>query len=348
MIAFLCPGCGKNLKVKDELAGRKGRCPYCQVPMVVPVTSGPANGSVSDARTFVPSTSETDPESPTLYDFLAPAEQPDEIGRLGSYRVLKVLGSGGMGVVFQAEDPKLRRLVALKAMLPALAASGSNKERFLREARAAAAIEHENILPIYQVGEERGVPFIAMPFLRGQSLEERLKKVGKLPVAEALRITRETAEGLAAAHEHGLIHRDIKPANIFLEGEKGRVKILDFGLARRRGEDAQLTQQGVILGTPAYMAPEQASGQKVDSRCDLFSLGCVLYRLTTGQLPFQGADAVATLIAVTTTEPPEPRRLNPNLPEPVSRFILHLLAKNPIDRPLSAHEVVAALDELPR
>src|SRR5579871_4996717 len=343
MIALPCPACGQALQVPKEWAGQKSRCPHCRHVFVVP--DQPPSAPTVARQVHTPA---VEGFSPEVYDFLAPPQAADEIGRLGSYRILRVLGVGGMGVVFQAEDPKLGRHLAIKAMLPALAASASNKERFTREARAAAMLEHDHIIAIYEVNEERGIPFMVMPFLRGQTLEERLKKEGKLPVAEALRIARETAEGLAVAHEHGLIHRDIKPSHIFLEGDKGRVKILDFGLARRRGEDAQLTQQGVILGTPAYMAPEQASGQKVDSRCDLFSLGCVLYRLTTGQLPFQGADAVATLIAVTTTEPPEPRRLNPNLPEPVSRFILHLLAKNPIDRPLSAHEVVAALDELPR
>src|SRR5262249_54020502 len=147
-----------------------------------------------------------------MYDFLAPPQRADEIGRLGPYRVLKVLGSGGMGVVFRAEDVQLQRPVALKAMLPALASSTSARERFLREARAAAAIEHDYIVPIYQVGEDRGVPFLAMKLLAGEPLEDRLKR-GELPLAEVLRITREIAVGLAAAHQRGLVHRDIKPAN---------------------------------------------------------------------------------------------------------------------------------------
>ncbi len=284
--------------------------------------------------------------SPALYDFLAPPQAADEIGRLGPFRVLKVLGAGGMGVVYQAEDPQLNRLVALKAMLPGLAAGGSNKERFLREARAAAAIEHDHIVAIYLVDEDRGVPFIAMPLLRGESLEDRLQRERKLPLSEALRIGRETASGLAAAHARGLIHRDIKPANLWLEGDKKRVKVLDFGLARQRGDTANLTQQGAIVGTPAYMAPEQANGRKVDSRCDLFSLGCVLYRMNTGQLPFPGADMVATLIAVTSTQPRSPRQINPQVPPSLSRLIMQLLAKAPGDRPASAHEVVQAVEEI--
>src|SRR5262249_7079741 len=160
---------------------------------------------------------------------------------LGPYRVLKVLGAGGMGVVFHAEDPQLQRAVALKVVLPALAASASARERFLREARAAAAIEHDHIVTIHQVGEDRKLSFLQMQSLGGESLEDRLKREPKLPAAEVLRIGREVAEGLAAAHEGGLVHRDIKPANIWLEGNRGRVKILDFGLARAVADDAHLT-----------------------------------------------------------------------------------------------------------
>src|ERR1022692_532794 len=178
-----------------------------------------------------------------------------------------------MGVVFRAEDPHLQRLVALKAMLPGLAASESAKQRFLREARAAAALKHDHIVSIYQVGEDRGAPFLAMEFLEGEPLDDRLKRQGRVPVPEILRIGREIAEGLEAAHEKGLIHRDIKPANLWLEGKKRHVKILDFGLARAMGDTTHLTQSGAIIGTPAYMAPEQAEGQVVDYRCDLFSLG---------------------------------------------------------------------------
>jgi WD40 repeat protein len=252
-----------------------------------------------------------------------------------------------MGVVFQAEDPKLNRLVALKTMLPELAANADFKGRFMREAKTAAAIEHDHIIAIFQVEEDHGVPFIAMPFLRGEQLEDHLQKEGKLSIPEALRIAKETAEGLAAAHERGLIHRDIKPANIWLEGERGRVKILDFGLARSvAGGESQLTQKGMIIGTPRYMAPEQAAGKPVDSRCDLFSLGCVLYRMTTGQLPFKGSDMMSTLVAVATETPKPPNKLNAEIPPQLSKFILDLLAKEPDDRPPTAQAVVGLLEEL--
>jgi hypothetical protein len=282
-----------------------------------------------------------------LIEFLGAAEGPDEIGRLGCYRILRILGHGGMGVVFLAEDPDLQRRLALKAMLPGMAASSGNRERFLREARAAAAIEHDHIVPIYQVGEDRGVPFIAMPFLKGQPLDQRLQDGEALPLSETLRIGRETAEGLAAAHASGLIHRDIKPGNLWLEGDRGRIKILDFGLARSSGGSSQLTQQGAIIGTPAYMAPEQATGGQVDARADLFSLGCVLYRLSTGRLPFSGTDMVATLLEVVTRTPPAPQDVNPEgAPPELSDLIMRLLAKEPGARPASAREVAEALSEL--
>jgi serine/threonine protein kinase len=304
------------------------------------------------------------------YDFLAPAESPAELGRLGHYQVRKVQGAGGMGVVFQAFDPQLDRLVALKAMLPALAASPSAKQRFLREAKAAAALKHDHIVTIYQVGEDRGTPFLAMEFLEGESLETRLKRENRLPVSQLLRIGRETAEALAAAHERGLIHRDVKPDNIWLEAISGqrsapsrnddpltaencplkvfRVKILDFGLARSAADDTHLTQQGAILGTPAYMAPEQVGGRAVDARSDLFSLGCLLYRMATGELPFKGADAIAMLMAVSTETPRPPQEVNSDLPPSVCALIVRLLAKNPDDRPPSAAAVVAALEALER
>ncbi len=163
----------------------------------------------------------TDSETEDVYSLLAPPRQPDEMGRLGDYRVLKVLGSGGMGVVFLAEDARLRRHVALKAMKPALAASAKAQRRFLREAQLTASITHDHIVAVHQVGEEKGVLFLAMALLQGESLDARLKREGRLPLAEVLRIGRETAEGLAAAHEHGLIHRDIKPANLWLETRPG-------------------------------------------------------------------------------------------------------------------------------
>ncbi|MFO0928498.1 MAG: protein kinase [Gemmataceae bacterium] len=281
------------------------------------------------------------------FPFLAPSQAADELGRVGPYRVLEVVGTGGMGVVFRAEDPHLRRPVALKVMLPVLAANETARARFLREAQACAGIRHDHIVAVYQVGDTNGVPYLAMEFLDGETLDSRLHREGKLPTAEVVRIGREMAQGMAAAHKRGLIHRDIKPANVWLEAESGRVKILDFGLARSAGQDAALTHQGAIVGTPAYMAPEQGQGKPVDPRADLFSLGCVLYRMAAGQAPFVGTDLISTLMAVSTQHPPSPRQLNTTVPAELSDLIMSLLAKEPDRRPSSAAAVIERLDRIP-
>jgi hypothetical protein len=280
------------------------------------------------------------------YDFLAPPEGDDEIGRLGSYRIRKVLGAGGMGIVFQADDPELHRPVALKVMRPSLAASSAARQRVLREARAAAAVKHPNVVTLYQVGEDRGTPFLAMEFLEGETLEARLAREGRLPLSEVLRIGREIAQGLAAAHERGLIHRDVKPANVWLETPDGHVKLLDFGLARVTAESAHLTPTGTILGTPAYMAPEQANGCGVDPRADLFSVGCVLYRMATGQLPFPGNYPMEVLFALANSVPRPPREWNESIPRELSELILRLLAKDPSKRLESANLAASKLHEL--
>jgi WD40 repeat protein/serine/threonine protein kinase len=280
------------------------------------------------------------------FDFLAPPQQPDELGRLASYRVLKVLGQGGMGVVFLAEDPQLQRLVALKTFQSQAAVNDLNRQRFLREARATAGIEHDHIVPIYQVGEAQGVPFLAMQLLKGETLEQHLKRAGRLPISEVMRIGREIAQGLAAAHQRGLVHRDIKPSNIWLEEGSGRVKLVDFGLARGTSSSEHLTQTGFVVGTPAYMAPEQARGQPVDQRCDLFSLGCVLYRMAAGQSPFQAADTLAILTALVTDTPKPLCELNPDVSHAMSDLVMQLLAKDPENRPANAPVVIARLQEL--
>jgi tRNA A-37 threonylcarbamoyl transferase component Bud32 len=283
--------------------------------------------------------------APVELGWLAPPQQPGEMGRLGPYRVLDILGSGGMGIVFRAEDTQLQRPVALKALLPSRTDMGIARQRFLREGRAAAAIKHDHVISIYQVGEDGGVPFLAMELLKGESLEERLEREGSLPVADVLRIGREIALGLSAAHAHGMIHRDIKPANIWLEGEAGRVKIVDFGLARA-GSEVQLTRTGIVVGTPAYMSPEQAAGKDIDARCDLFSLGTVLYRLATAELPFKADDPLGLLIAIGNDPPVPPWEINPALPQALSELILSLLAKDRRYRPASAKVVIDALESI--
>lgn len=364
MTVFACSHCGQSLKVAPALAGKQVKCPKCaqavEVPTPAPVSAG-TSGAADVPSAATQSIGKDTPDGSARidggrglsepYDFLLPPAAPGELGRLGPYRVLKVLGVGGMGVVFLADDPNLGRRLALKAMKPALAASDSARKRFVREARATAALKHDHIIRIYQVGEDRGVPFLAMEFLDGEALEDRVRRDGRLPLADVVRIGREIAEGLHAAHEHGLIHRDIKPANVWMESNSGsmpRVKILDFGLARAVEDDAQLTQSGAIVGTPAYMAPEQARAEPVDARADLFSLGCLLYRLCTGQLPFKGKDTMSTLLALALEVPPPIRDQRASVPPALSDLILRLLAKNAAHRPASARLVAEQLAAVER
>jgi hypothetical protein len=260
--------------------------------------------------------------------------------------VVREIGRGGMGVVLEAHDEELRRRVAVKVMAPHLLKRPDAKARFVREARAAAAIDHENVVPIYHVGEDGGVPFIVMPLLIGESLESRLSCEGRLPPAEVIQLGREVAAGLAAAHARGLVHRDIKPANIWLAGVNGSAKILDFGLARAADGTDGLTDPAAIPGTPAYLAPEQVDGKPADARSDLFSLGATLYRAATGQVAFSGPTVAAVLRAVTAHDPPPPHQVIPTVPVPLSDLIMRLLAKDPSARPLSAREVVNALAPL--
>ena len=316
-------------------------------------TSGPADPEAT-AALHPDDTLTPPPPRPTLpgpardLGFLDPPRADGELGWMAHYRVVRPIGEGGMGLVFQAVDTHLLRPVALKVIRPELADVQGAKDRFLREARAAAAIKHDHIVTIYQVGQQREVAFLAMEFLQGVSLQRWLER-GKSPSIDlALRIGREVASGLAAAHRIGLIHRDIKPGNIWLEAPNGRAKILDFGHARAIREDVEITHAGTILGTPAYMAPEQARGEPADASSDLFSLGCVLYRLLTGRLPFEGRTILAVLTALATETPPSPRTLNPATPQALDDLVMRLLSKTPADRPASAQAVVEAIRGIER
>jgi serine/threonine protein kinase len=299
------------------------------------------------------------------YSFLRPPEAQGEMGRLGNYRVIRLLGSGGMGKVFLAEDLTLHRPVALKVMcLPEGDDLESGWERFLREARSLAAINHPNLVTVYQAGHEHSTIFLAMELLAGETLHERIRRESRLAVEDIVRIAEQIATGLHAIHERGLIHRDIKPSNIWLvsaasedtepleeESDKApsvvsQVKILDFGLVRNVNSDTQLTDAGIVMGTPAYMSPEQVRGHTLDRRTDLFSFGCVLYAMATGRVPFEASNALAQAAALAADEPTRARKLNPAIPRSLSNLIAELLAKNPDDRPDSAAEVLERLRKL--
>ncbi|WP_145440854.1 serine/threonine-protein kinase [Gimesia chilikensis] len=278
---------------------------------------------------------------PLSLDFLTPSDDPNLLGTLGDYQVQEVIGQGGMGIVFRALDPKLNRIVAIKVMSPLLAVNPNARKRFLREAQAAAAVSHPHIVTIHAV-DEATLPYLVMEYVVGQSLQEKLDKVGSLKVTEILRIGNQIAEGLAAAHKQGLIHRDIKPANILLENGVERVKITDFGLARAV-DDVTITRTGEVSGTPQYMSPEQASGDRVDQRSDLFSLGAVMYAMCTGRSPFRASNLAAVVRRVCDDTPRPIQEVNEEIPEWLIEIIDCLLEKQPEHRIQTAAEIAELL-----
>jgi urea transport system substrate-binding protein len=287
----------------------------------------------------------TTPDVPTR----AAATPDSGLGQLGGFKLVRVLGEGGMGVVYEGEDLALHRRVAIKTLRPELI-DDAFRARFLREARSTAALKHDHIVTIFQVGQEGDTPFLVMEFLQGETLQTRLERQGWLPVHEAVHIARQVAQGLAAAHAQGLIHRDIKPANIWLETPLDRVKLLDFGLARaaQSSGNPQLTAHGHIVGTPGYMAPEQIFGGPLDARTDLYALGCVLFQMVTGKIPHEGADTRQMLEAAATHDAPDLAQTPARVPRPVAELLKQLLARDPQERPMSAEIVAARLKTLER
>jgi len=278
-----------------------------------------------------------------IQKILAPSDDERMLGRLGPYEITGIIGSGGMGIVLKGHDRALDRFVAIKLLSPHLASSGAARQRFLREAKAAAAVVHDNVIAIHGVDEFAGLPYLVIPYCRGTTLEKRVRDAGPMNLREILRVGLQTARGLAAAHAQGLVHRDVKPANILLEDGVERVRITDFGLARA-ADDASLTVTGLLAGTPHYMSPEQALGKPLDARSDLFALGAVLFTLATGKPPFRAESSHAVLRMVTDVEPADVRLANPDMPAWLAAIIGRLLAKDPAARYQSATEVAGMLE----
>lgn len=275
-------------------------------------------------------------------DFLQPSDNPDVLGTLNQIEIESVIGQGGNGIVLKGRQPELNRLVAVKVMAPQLATSAAARTRFAREAQATAAIVHPSVMPILTVHSQGQLPYLVMPFVDCESLQQRIDREGALPVVDVLRIGHQIAEGLAAAHAQGLVHRDVKPANILLEKGVDRVMLTDFGLARAV-DDGSLTRTGVIAGTPQYMSPEQARGDLVDTRSDLFSLGSVLYAMCTGRPPFRAETTYGILRRVTDEQPQAVQSSNTAVPVWLSGFIGNLLEKQPLHREASADSVAETL-----
>lgn len=284
----------------------------------------------------------THPGAGISLSFLAPPRDPANLGRLDHYEVQSVLGHGGMGVVLKAFDESLDRIVAIKVLGSQYAANGTARRRFIREAKAVAAVRHENVVHIYDIDED--VPYLVIEYIKGVSLQDRIDQKGPLELKEILRIGMQIAAGLAAAHSQGIVHRDIKPSNILLENGIERVKLTDFGLARAV-DDASVTQSGVIAGTPMYMSPEQARGEAVDPRSDLFSLGSVLYAMCTGHAPFRASGTMAVMKRVIEDRPRSACQQNADVPDWLEAIVFKLLEKKPEDRFQSAKEVAALLEQ---
>lgn len=280
----------------------------------------------------------------SVLNLLGPTDDPNMLGRIGPYEIIGLLGQGGMGAVFKGFDRSLNRFVAIKMLLPHLAASGAARKRFAREGQAVAAVVDDHVMAIHCVDEWQGVPYLVMTYSRGVSLQKRLNDNGPLEVREILRIGMQAAKGLAAAHAQGIVHRDIKPANIFLDQNVERVQLMDFGLARAV-DDASLTRSGTLAGTPQYMSPEQARAETVDHRSDMFSLGSVMYAMCTGHTPFRAESSYSVLRLITDKEPRPIREINPDIPDWLCVIISKLMAKQANDRFASAQEVAKLLED---
>jgi formylglycine-generating enzyme required for sulfatase activity len=355
--AYLDRTCGPNEALRrqvEALLAAHDRSGFLDAPALEQM----AAGRPGDRPTVtVDPNAPAGPDTPTLaspdstadrdddLSFLNSPTRADSIGRLDRYEVLEVLGRGGFGTVLRAFDERLHRVVAIKVLAPQLAASGTARARFNREAKAGAAVRDDHVVNIYEVSpKDEPVPFLVMEYVAGQTLQQKLDRTGPLSVPEVLRIGSQVAKGLAAAHATGLIHRDVKPSNILLENGVERVKLTDFGLARA-ADDASISHSGVVAGTPQYMAPEQAHGEKIDHRADLFSLGSVLYAMCTGRPPFRASTTMAVLKRVCEEEPRPVREINPEVPEWLAAVIAKLHAKKPEERFQSAKEVADLLQQ---
>lgn len=262
----------------------------------------------------------------------------------GRYQVLKELGRGGMGIVFQAHDKQLNEQVALKIISPMLSTDPESLARLKREVSSARRISHPNIIRIYDIGESNGLHFVSMEFFPGQNLREYIRNSGALSLIQGSHIVLQICEGLEAAHWQRIIHRDLKSQNVLI-GPTGNVKIIDFGLARSSYMEG-MTATGLILGTPEYMAPEQVSGKKTDERADIYSFGIILYEIFTGRLPFRGESAISVGFQQIRDDPPRPRDINPQIPEELERIILKALQKDPNKRYATVTELRQDFEKL--
>lgn len=264
--------------------------------------------------------------------------------KIGHYTILSQLGRGGMGVVFKAHEESLNRFVAIKVLGEHLAEDEAFLARFIREARAAAALSHPNVTQIYFIGQDQGRHYFAMEYVSGRSLQTMIKEEGAIQNPKAAQMIAQAAHGLAAAHDHGLIHRDIKPANLVLD-HRGVVKLLDFGIALPSDVQNRITATGMLVGTPGYASPEQCTGEPIDHRTDIYALGVTFYEMLTGVLPFRSTSPLALLREIMHDQPRDIAELNPAVDEETRRIVRKMLAKDRNERYQTCHELIADLEE---
>ena len=283
-----------------------------------------------------------DTYSESWVQLLDPPAHPEALGKIDHFEIDSKIGQGGMGIVLKGFDRELDRAVAVKVLAPHLASNGTARKRFAREAQAAAAVVHPNVVPIYSVNKNAERPYLVMQLVSGRSLQSVVDEDGPLAVRDVVRIAIQIADGLAAAHEQGLIHRDVKPANVLTERDVTRVMITDFGLARAV-DDVGMTQTGWLTGTPHYMSPEQAKGDDVDPRTDLFSLGSLMYFLATGRVPFRATRSFGVIQKIINEQPALANSVNPHVTPELASIIAKLHEKNPGQRFQSASELADLL-----
>lgn len=356
---------GQSLEAeRDAVAAHLGQCAACRGtaaefasagerasdPLAELLLSGatnvvPLGSTVVDPHPCEPNErSETETAAALLGTILSASERPGILGNLAHYEITGVLGRGAMGVVLKGHDPRLNRHVAIKLLAPELSMSSKARRRFEREARAAAAINHPNIVTIYDVNHVGTTPYLAMEYVSGGDLGRRLHRLPPLRLPEVLRISLQTAQALAAAHRHGIIHRDVKPGNILLEEGVGRVKLTDFGLASAGMDVSHITSMGQTVGTPSYIAPERIAGYDADERSDLFSMGCVMYAMLTGHSPFRGRHTLEVIRNLMDVDPVPLHEVDPSVPRFLSDITQRLLSKNPEERFPSAQKLAEVLE----
>jgi tRNA A-37 threonylcarbamoyl transferase component Bud32 len=343
MVQGLAQHFDETIEISEDACMHKGD-PFCSLTFTKTADCSVLDeGDASEADTFLNLAS---PTAQTVVGYspvpLTTKDADDLLATrerwLGTYRILRHLGKGGMGEVYLAEDPALQRKVAIKLMNPQIAMNDLMRERFVHEARSMAALNHEHIVPIFHIGHHERSPYIVMPRLKGMDFGKWIRSGNTVSPLQLLRIVKQTASALAFAHNANLIHRDVKPSNIWLEAPKGHVKLMDFGLCRSMDEIRSLTAPGVVVGTPMYVAPECVNGE-AEPRSDLYSLGVVMYEALTGVQPFAGKTLTETVSKIATLVPKPPRASNASVPQALSDLVMQMLEKDAARRPASAQEL---------